>query len=188
MSVGKFSGREINGELNASGKRFAIVAARFNDMFSERLIQGAIDAVIRHGGSEENITLVRVPGSFEIAPVVKLLADKRKVDAVIALGCLIKGDTDHYDLIASNVASSLSNIMTDSGVPCTLGVICCDTMEQAMARAGSKVGNYGWSAAVAAIELVNVMNSIRSEYSSRDFGSNVVDAQVKSLREAHNNK
>lgn len=151
----------LQGQMSAAGRRFAIVAARFNDFFSSRLIEGAQDAIVRHGGSLEEVTIVRVPGSFEIPLAAKELAVSRKVDAVIAIGCLLKGETDHYDLIAGNLASGLSRVMTETGVPVTLGVICADSMEQAMARSGSKVGNYGAEAALAAIEMVSVLQQLR---------------------------
>ena len=152
----------VQGEISAAGKRFAIVAARFNDFFVSRLIDGAVQAVVQHGGSEADITMVRVPGCFEVPLAVKELAQGGRFDAIIAVGCLLKGGTDHYDLIATNLASGLSRIMTESGVPVTLGVICADSMEDAMARSGSKVGNYGTEAAVAAIEMANVLQSLRS--------------------------
>jgi 6,7-dimethyl-8-ribityllumazine synthase len=152
---------EIKGEMNATNKRFSIVVARFNDLFSERLLKGAIDAILMHGGSENLISIIHVPGSFEIPIVVKNIADSGQSDAIICLGCLIKGETSHYDLISSSVTSAIAKIGIDTGVPCTLGIICADNMEQAMARSGSKAGNYGWSAAVAAIEVVRVLEKLK---------------------------
>ena len=151
---------QIEGELSAAGKRFAVVAARWNDIFSGRLLEGAVDALKRHGATESDITVVRVPGSFEIPLVAGRLARSRKYDAVIAVGTLIRGETDHYQLIARELASGLSRVMSETGVPVSFGVVTADSMEQAMARAGSKAGNKGWEAAVAAIEMAGVMKKL----------------------------
>lgn len=151
----------VQGEMSAAGKRFAIVAGRFNDFFVSRLVEGAEQAIVQHGGSLADVTLVRVPGCFELPLAVKELAVSGRHDAIISVGCLLKGGTDHYDLIASNMASGLSQIMTETGVPVTLGVICANSMEDAMARSGSKVGNYGTEAAHAAIEMVSVLQQLR---------------------------
>jgi 6,7-dimethyl-8-ribityllumazine synthase len=152
---------KIEGNLNAAGKKFAIIGARWNDIFSERLIQGAVDAIIRHGGSEENITLVRVPGSFEIPLAAQQYAEHRKADAIVAVGTLIRGETDHYSLVAGELASGLARVMAQTGIPVTFGVVTAENMEQAMARSGSKAGNKGWEAAVAAIEMANLVEKLR---------------------------
>ena len=153
---GKFTpGKLITGKLDASGKKFAIVGARWNEIFSDRLVEGAVDAILRHGGSEADITVVRVPGSFEIPLAAKKLACSKRFDAVVAVGTLIRGDTDHYGLIAGELSSGLGHVALESGVPVTFGVVTAENMEQAMARSGCKSGNKGFEAAVAAIEMAN---------------------------------
>lgn len=151
----------IEGNLNAAGKKFAIIGARWNEIFSERLIQGAIEAIVRHGGTEENITVVRVPGSFEIPLAAQKCAEGGKINAVVAVGTLIRGETDHYQLVAGELASGLSRVMAQTGVPVAFGVVTAENMEQAMARSGSKAGNKGWEAAVAAIEMANLVEKLR---------------------------
>lgn len=150
----------IEGELSARGKRFAVVGARWNSIFSDRLVEGALDALVRHGAEESEITVVRVPGSFEIPVVARELALSKRFHAVIAVGTLIRGETDHYQLIAGELTSGLQKAMQESGIPVTFGVVTADTMEQAMARSGSKAGNKGFEAAVAAIELANVLEKV----------------------------
>jgi 6,7-dimethyl-8-ribityllumazine synthase len=152
---------KIEGNLNAAGKKFAIIGARWNEIFSERLIQGAVDAIIRHGGSEEHITGVRVPGSFEVPFAAQMCAERGNVNAIVAVGTLIRGETDHYQLIAGELASGLSRVMAQTGIPVTFGVVTAENMEQAMARSGSKAGNKGWDAAVAAIEMANLVEKLR---------------------------
>lgn len=151
---------EIRGNNNAAQRRFAIVAARFNDHIVKRLVDGAVEVIVGAGGSEQDILIVRVPGSFEIPPVVSKLAYSGEIDAIIAVGCLLKGDTDHYELISQNVAAELSKTMTATGVPCTLGVICGYSMKQAEERAGDGEHHYGKNAASAAIELLDVMGQV----------------------------
>lgn len=149
-------------KLNASGKRFAVVAGRFNSLYSDKLIDGAVDAIIRHGGNEEDITIIRVPGCFEIPLACREAAKSNKFDAIIAVGALIEGETDHYQLIASQVASGVAEINRSCGVPVTFGVITAKNMEQATARSGAKAGNLGYEAAVAAVEMISVIEEIRS--------------------------
>ena len=156
-----FMGQVIEGELSARGKRFAVVGARWTSIFSERLIEGALDAFVRHGADERELTIVRVPGSFEIPLVCRELALSKKFHGVVGVGTLIRGETDHYQLIAGELTGGLQRAMVDSGVPVAFGVITADTMEQAMARSGAKAGNKGFEAAVAAIELANVLEKIR---------------------------
>lgn len=151
----------IEGELSAKGKRFAIVAARFNEVFSGRLLEGAVDALVHHGGSEADITVVRVPGCFEIPVTARELARKQQFDAIITVGTLIRGETDHYQLIANELVSGMLAVMNETGVPVTFGVVTANDMDQALARSGSKAGNKGWEAAVAAIEMVSVMEKLR---------------------------
>ena len=150
----------IEGNLDASGRRFAIVAARFNSMFADRLIEGATGALVRHGADEDAITVVRCPGSYELPQVDARVADVRNVDAVICLGVLIRGATPHFDYIASAASSGISTVGVDTGVPTAFGVITCDTVEQAAERSGSKAGNKGAEAAVAALEMVNLFDAI----------------------------
>ncbi len=157
----------IEGTLNASGSRFAIVAGRWNSIFTERLVEGAVDALLRHGASEESITIIRVPGCFEIPLTCREAARNSRFDALIAVGTLIEGETDHYRLIAGDLSAGISAVMRETGVPIAFGAITASNMEQAMARAGAKAGNKGFEAAVAAIEMVNVLAQLRGPASSR---------------------
>jgi len=152
--------RIIEGNLLAEGKRFAIVVGRFNDFISEKLVSGALDALIRSGASDENIDIVKVPGAFEIPLAAKKLAQK-KYDAVICLGAVIRGATPHFDYVSAEVSKGIATVSLDSEVPVIFGVITTDTIEQAIERAGTKAGNKGWSAAIAAIEMANLMESIK---------------------------
>lgn len=153
----------IEGTLNAKDMTVAIVCARFNGLYSERLLEGAIDAIERHGGSKDLITVVRVPGSFEIPLACKELASSKKYKAIVALGVVIDGATDHYRLVVNELASGLSKVMHEYSIPVTFGVLTCDTAEKAAERSGGKAGNKGWECAVAAIEMVNVLEEIRSK-------------------------
>ncbi len=152
--------KRYEGELKAEGLRFVIVASRFNHLLVDRLVEGAIDCIIRHGGSEDNIEIVRVPGSWEIPVAVKKFLEREDVDAVIALGVLIRGSTPHFDYIASEVSKGIANISIDLGKPVSFGIITADTLEQAIERAGTKMGNKGWEAALSAIEMANLMKKI----------------------------
>ena len=151
---------KYEGLLRAEGFSFGIVASRFNHLLVDRLIEGAIDCILRHGGDEENIHLVRVPGSWELPIAVKELINKKKVDGVIALGVLIRGQTPHFDYIASEVAKGLAMVSLETGKPVGFGVITADTLEQAIERAGTKQGNKGWESALALIEMVNLLRSL----------------------------
>src|SRR5215831_1489248 len=143
----------VEGSLVApSGARFAIVASRFNDFIVDRLISGAVDALVRHGVEASRITLVRVPGSWEIPIACSKLASKGKVDAIIALGCVIRGATPHFDHVAGEVSKGVAAVSLATGVPIAFGVLTTDTIEQAIERAGTKMGNKGWDSAVSAIE------------------------------------
>ena len=150
----------IVGKLEAKGLRFALVASRFNSFVVERLVDGAVDAFVRHGGSETDLVLVKVPGSYEIPLVCKRLAESRKYDAVIALGAVIRGATGHYDLVANEVARGVAEASFQSGVPVIFGVLTTDNLEQAIERAGSKAGNKGSESALAAIEMANVLKAV----------------------------
>lgn len=148
------------GSLIAEGIRFGIVASRFNHMIVDRLVEGALDCIRRHGGSEENVEIVRVPGSWEIPVVAKRLALRDDINAVIALGVLIRGATPHFDYIASEVSKGLAQVSLETGKPVTFGIITADTLEQAVERAGTKMGNKGWEAALSAIEMANLMKEL----------------------------
>ncbi len=151
---------KYEGLLRAEGFSFGIVASRFNHLLVDRLIEGAIDCILRHGGSEEDIHLVRVPGSWELPIAVKELINKKKVDGVVALGVLIRGQTPHFDYIASEVAKGLAMVSLETGKPVSFGVITADTLEQAIERAGTKQGNKGWESALALIEMINLLRSL----------------------------
>ena len=153
--------KEIVGKLDASGMKLAVVVSRFNSFFTEQLVKGAADCFIRHGGKDEDVTLVRVPGANELPQVAQLLAASRKVDAVIALGAVIQGATPHADLINGTVARALSKIALDTGVPVLNGIVCAQNLEQAIERAGTKQGNKGWDAVMAAIETANVIKELK---------------------------
>ncbi len=151
---------EISGSLTVSKHRFAIVVSRFNEFITGKLHEGAIDALRRHGCPDEQITTVRVPGAFEIAFVAKTLARSRLYDAIICLGCVIRGQTPHFEYVASEAAKGIAQVGLETGVPATFGVITADTLEQAIERAGAKSGNKGVDAALSAIELVNLLDAL----------------------------
>lgn len=152
--------KTIEGGLDAKGLRFALVSSRFNEFVSEKLLSSALDCLRRHGAAESDIMVVRVPGSWEIPVVARRLAVSRAHDAVIALGVLVRGETAHFDLIASQVSRGLAAIAEESGVPVIFGVLTAENPEQAMDRAGGKHGNRGWDAAMAAIEAANVIKQL----------------------------
>jgi 6,7-dimethyl-8-ribityllumazine synthase len=152
--------RTHEADLIARDLRIAIVAARFNDFVVARLIDGAVDALVRHGANEKDLEIVRVPGAFEMPLVVRRLALSKRYDAVIALGAVIKGDTAHFDFVAGECTSGIARAALDSGLPVTNGVLTCDTFEQAIDRAGGKAGNKGAEAALAAIETANLLKRL----------------------------
>ena len=162
MSESELQGVEIvEGQLTvAEGARFAIVASRFNNFIVDRLVDGAIDALVRHGASRKNITLVRVPGSWELPLVSARLAHKGGLDAIVTVGALIRGATPHFEYIAAEVAKGLAQASLQTGIPIVFGVLTTDTIEQAVERAGSKAGNKGADAANAAIELVSLYSRL----------------------------
>lgn len=149
-----------SGELNAKGRKFGIVVSRFNDFITSKLLDGAVDCLVRHGAADGDIDVLRVPGSFEIPPVAKKMADSKKYDAVICLGAVIRGQTPHFDYIAAEVAKGVAQISMTSQTPAIFGVLTTDTIEQAIERAGTKAGNKGADAALAAIELADLMKKI----------------------------
>lgn len=150
----------IEGDLSSPAGRFAIVAARFNSMIVDALLGGALDALKRHGVTDDRIDVVRVPGSFEIPLVAERLAETANYAALICLGAVIKGDTDHYDHVAGGTTSGVAAAGLNSGIPVIFGVLTCDTLEQAINRAGGKAGNKGYEAAVTAIEMANLFKKI----------------------------
>ncbi|MBI5416443.1 6,7-dimethyl-8-ribityllumazine synthase [Candidatus Poribacteria bacterium] len=154
--------KKYEGNLDATGKRFGIIIARFNDFITGNLLEGALDSLRRHGADEENISIVWVPGSFEIPYAAKKLIDHEKLDAVICLGAVIRGATPHFDLIAHELAKGIGQISMETGVPVIFGVITSDTLEQALERAGTKAGNRGFDAAVSAIEMANLYEALKT--------------------------
>jgi len=147
----------IEGRLTADGRRFAVVATRFNDLIVDRLVGGAIDTLVRHGASESDVQVIKCPGSFELPQVAKLAAGSGRFDAVIAVGCLIRGGTPHFDHICAWTTRGIGDAGLSTGVPVTFGVLTCDTLEQALERAGAKMGNKGVEAALAAIEMADLL-------------------------------
>ncbi|MBI5845172.1 MAG: 6,7-dimethyl-8-ribityllumazine synthase [Deltaproteobacteria bacterium] len=149
--------RVIEGNLSAAGKRFGIVVSRFNDFISERLLGGAIDALVRSGAKEEDITIVRVPGAFEIPLAAGKMAAMKGLSAVICLGAVIRGSTPHFDYVAAEVSKGVAHVGLNAGIPVIFGVLTTDTIEQAVERAGTKAGNKGFDSAMAAVEMANLM-------------------------------
>ena len=152
--------KTLEADLLARDLRVAIVAARFNDFVVGKLVDGAVDALLRHGASEKNLELVRVPGSFDMPLVVRRLAQSKRYDAIVALGAVIKGETAHFDYVAGECAAGLARAALDSGVPVGFGVLTCDSVEQAIDRAGGKAGNKGADAALAALEMANLLKRL----------------------------
>lgn len=152
--------RNIEGQLSAEGLNFAIVVGRFNNLITEKLLEGAVDCIVRHGGSEDNITVIRVPGSFEIPLVAKKAAKSGKYDAVICLGAVIRGATPHFEYVAAEVTKGIALVSLETEVPVAYGILTTDTIEQAVERAGTKMGNKGFDAALTAIEMVNVIKGM----------------------------
>ncbi len=148
------------GKLNAKGKRFAIVVARFNDFISTRLLDGALDCLKRHHCDENDIEITWVPGSFEIPLTAKLLAKKGDFDAIICLGAVIRGETPHFDYVSAEVSKGIANVGLQTEKPIIFGIITADTVEQAIDRAGTKAGNKGWSAALTAIEMADLVSKL----------------------------
>lgn len=158
--------KAVEGELNAAGKRFAVVVSRFNAFITDRLLQGALDGLRRSGAAEDDITVMRVPGSFEIPSAARTLAETKKYDAIICLGCLLRGGTAHYDVIANEVTRGIGQSAQGTGVPHAFGVLTCDTLEQAIDRAGLKMGNKGFEAALAAVEMASLKKAVSSQHSA----------------------
>ena len=151
---------EINGNLQGGDKRFALVVGRFNSMISERLLEGALDCFERHGGQKDNLTIVRVPGSFEIPLAALKLAKSGKYDGVICLGAVIRGSTPHFDYVAAEAAKGVAQAAFSSGLPVIFGVLTTDSIEQAIERAGTKAGNKGWDAMLSALEMADLFRQL----------------------------
>lgn len=152
--------RQIEGALSATETRFALVVSRFNDFIGQKLVEGAVDCIRRHGGSEEQITIYRCPGAFELPMVAKKVALSGKYDAIITLGAIIRGSTPHFDVIAAEATKGIAQVSLDTGVPIAFGVLTTENIEQAIERAGTKAGNKGFDAAMTAIEMVNLYRQI----------------------------
>ncbi len=150
----------IEAPLSAEKKRFAIVASRFNDFITERLVGGAMDALTRSGAKESDVDIVKVPGAFEIPLIAKKLVDKGGYDAVLCLGAVIRGATPHFDYISAEVSKGVAQVGLEAKIPVIFGVLTVDTIEQAVERAGTKAGNKGWDSAIAAIEMANLIQLI----------------------------
>ncbi len=155
-------GKQYEGALIGERLKFALIVSRFNDFISSRLLDGARDALLRHGVSDENIELARVPGSFEIALIAKKMAQSGKYDAIVCLGAVIRGGTPHFEYIASEASKGIARVGLETGVPIIYGGITADTLEQAIERAGTKEGNMGFKAAVNAIEMANLIKGMES--------------------------
>ena len=154
--------KELEGGLDAAELRLGCVVSRFNSFITDRLLEGALDAIRRHGGDADKVFVARVPGSLELATAARALAQSGNFDALICLGAVIRGETAHYEHVASGAASQIARVGPETGVPTIFGVLTCDTVEQAIDRSGAKSGNAGSQAAASAIEMANLLSSIRS--------------------------
>jgi len=150
----------IEANLIAEGKKFALVVSRFNDFITERLVGGAVDALVRCGAKDDDIDVVKVPGAFEIPLIAKKMAQKKKYDAVVCLGAVIRGATPHFDYVSAEVSKGIAVVSIESEIPVIFGIITTDTLEQAIERAGAKSGNKGFSAAMAAVEMANLIEAV----------------------------
>ncbi len=153
----------VEGDLSAAGMKFAVVVSRWNAVITERLLEGALDALLRSGAKRADIEVVRVPGAWEIPAAARALANAGRVDAIIPLGCLLRGETAHYEAIYNEVARGLGQSQQETGIPHSFGVLTCETLEQALNRAGIKAGNKGFEAAIAAIEMVSLNRKLRQD-------------------------
>lgn len=151
----------FEGSLDAKGLKFGILVSRFNSFISERLLEGALDALIRHGAEDKNIDVARVPGAFEIPLAARKMAEKGKYEAIICLGAVIRGATPHFDYVAAEVSKGVAHVSLDTGIPVIFGVLTTDSIEQAIERAGTKSGNKGFDAAMTAIETVNLFRELK---------------------------
>ena len=151
---------KYEGELQAKGLKFTIIVSRFNDFITNKLLDGAVDALLRHGSKEQDIDVIKVPGAFEIPLVAKIVAEKKSCDAVICLGTIIRGATSHFEYVAAEASKGIATASMDSGIPIAFGIVTSDTIEQAVERAGSKSGNKGWDAAMVAIEMAQLLKKL----------------------------
>lgn len=149
------------GKLSAKGRKFCIVVSRFNDLICKQLVEGALDCLLRHGATDREIEMVKVPGSFEIPQAAQAYAKKQNVNAIICLGALIRGETPHFDYIASEATKGVAQVALETGLPISYGIITADTLEQALDRAGTKAGNKGWDAALSAIEMADLFENLK---------------------------
>jgi 6,7-dimethyl-8-ribityllumazine synthase len=150
----------LEGKLLAEGKKFALLVSRFNDFITDRLVGGALDALLRSGAKEEDVEIVKVPGAFEVPLIAKKLALKGRYDAIVCLGAVIRGATPHFEYVSAEVSKGIAQVGLETDVPVIFGIITSDTIEQAIERAGTKAGNKGWSAAMSAIEMVNLIEAV----------------------------
>jgi 6,7-dimethyl-8-ribityllumazine synthase len=176
----KIRQKTVAGKLSARGLRFGIVVSRFNEFITDRLLLSAYDALVRSGTNEEDIQVVRVPGAFEVPSAARTLAETNKYDAIICLGCLLRGDTAHYDVIVNEAARGIGQSAQETGVPHAFGVLTCETLEQAIDRAGLKMGNKGFEAALAAVEMANLKRAVVGR-SSPVVGKKAVSSQLSAL-------
>ncbi|MGC1686388.1 MAG: 6,7-dimethyl-8-ribityllumazine synthase [Candidatus Acidiferrales bacterium] len=165
----KLKPKPVEGGLNAAGLAFGIVVSRFNSFITDRLLAGSLDALSRAGAGESQIKLVRVPGAFEVPVAAKKLAESQQLDAIICIGCVLRGETLHYELVANEVARGVQLAQMDTGVPMMFCVLACDTLEQAIDRAGLKSGNKGFEAGLAAIEMASLSRKLRSDAQRASF-------------------
>ncbi|MGZ4732784.1 MAG: 6,7-dimethyl-8-ribityllumazine synthase [Terriglobales bacterium] len=175
----------LEGKLNADGKRFAIVVSRFNAFITDRLLQSAFDGLVQCGARARSIKIVHVPGAFEIPSAARTLAETKKYAAIICLGCLLRGDTAHYDVIVNEVARGIGQSAQETGVPHAFGVLTCETLEQAIDRAGLKMGNKGLEAALAAVEMANLKAVVGRQSL---VVSEAVSSQPSAVRKAQKSK
>jgi len=152
--------KTIEGYLSAQNYRFGIIVSRFNETITQKLLDGAVDALIRHGAHTDKITVVRVPGAFELPVLAKKIANSNEFDAIICVGAVIRGDTPHFDFVASEAAKGIALSAMESGIPVAFGVLTTDTIEQALERSGTKSGNKGWDAALTAIEMADLYHKL----------------------------
>src|SRR5713101_1105247 len=176
----KIRKKTLAGKMNASGFRFGIVVSRFNEFITDRLLRSAYDGLLRSGAQEQDIHIARVPGSFEIPSAARTLAETGKYDAIICLGCLLRGDTAHYDVIVNEVTRGIGQSAQETGVPHAFGVLTCETLEQAIDRAGLKMGNKGFEAALAAVEMANLRAVVSRQPSA--VRKNSLRSQVSDVR------
>jgi 6,7-dimethyl-8-ribityllumazine synthase len=184
-SPSKLRPKALEGKLSAAGNRFGIVVARFNAFITDRLLQSAFDGLTQCGAKTKDIKIIRVPGAFEIPSAARTLAETKKYDAIICLGCLLRGDTAHYDVIVNEVARGIGQSAQETGVPHAFGVLTCETLEQAIDRAGLKMGNKGLEAALAAVEMAN-LKAVVSRQSS--VVSKAISSQLSAIRKAEKSK